>query len=273
MGSVKAATKAKSKESSNTPMRTAGLRLIEKVNIPKERAEAPGRAGKHSTAHSGGATEARRLGNQRANQEHPAAKAKAAEQHRASIPAAEVFDNLSKTLAGHASQLPTEEQTREQEIRKSLVESLKHFDEDRTALAENLHAYKQVFKTQRQWTRVVTEIGAAIQVSARTVFRLLEDFESAQAGEVFDTMVDLSSIKGAPLTKEDRARIRARLAIRSFLEETPNNRKPQALADLLAEEAYQIWGARQPFQVEISPRPSRFTIDGRKRIALQNKDE
>jgi hypothetical protein len=49
---------------------------------------------------------------------------------------------LSKTLAGHAAQLPTEEQTREQEIRKTLVESLKHFDEDRTSLAGNLLAYK-----------------------------------------------------------------------------------------------------------------------------------
>jgi len=270
---VKAATKAKSKESSNTPMRTAGLRLIEKVNIPKEHTEAPERAGKRRTAHSGGAAEARRLGNQRANQEYPGAEAKAAEQPRASIPAEKVFDNLSKTLAGHAAQLSTEDQTKEQEIRTALVESLKHFDEDRTALAENLIEYKQVFKTQRQWTNVVTEIGAAIKVSARTVFRLIEDFERSQAGEVSDIMIDLSPIQGAPLNKEDRPFIRARLAIRSFLDEVPNNRKPQALAALLAEEAYQIWGARNPFQVEVSPRPSRFTIDGRKHIASASKGE
>jgi hypothetical protein len=180
---------------------------------------------------------------------------------------------LSKTLAGHAAQLPTEEQTREQEIRKALVESLKYFDEDRSALAGNLLAYKQVFKTQRQWTRVVTEIGAAIQVSARTVFRLIEDFERSQAGEVSDSMIDLSPIQGAPLDKEDRPFIRARLAIRSFLDEVPNNRKPQALAALLAEEAYQIWGARSPFQMEVLPQPSRFTIDGRKKIVSTEKQE
>lgn len=65
-------------------------------------------------------------------------------------------------------------------------------------------------------------------------------------------MIDLSPIQGAPLNKEDRPFIRARLAIRSFLDEVPNNRKSQALAALLAEEAYQIWGARNPFQMEVS---------------------
>ena len=86
-------------------------------------------------------------------------------------------------------------------------------------------------------------------------------------------MIDLSPIKGAPLDKEDRPFIRARLAIRSFLDEVPNNRKPQALAVLLAEEAHQIWGSRNPFQVEVSPKPSRFTIDGRKHIVSASKEE
>ena len=149
---MKAATKAKPKESSNNPMRAAGLRLIEKANIPKEHIKAPVRAGEHRTVHSGGAAEARRLVNQRANQEHLGREAKAAAQSRVPVPAGKVFDILSKTLAGHAAQLPTEDQTREREIRTALVESLKHFDEDRMALASNLLAYKQVFKTQRQWT-------------------------------------------------------------------------------------------------------------------------
>jgi len=162
---------------------------------------------------------------------------------------------------------------REQEIRKVLVESLKHFEENRTELAENLIEYKQVFKSQRQWTRVVTEIGATINVSARTVFRLIEDFERSQMDEESDTMIDLSLLQGVPLSKEDRPFIRARLAIRSFLDEVPNNKKQQVLAALLAEEAYQIWGARNPFLLEVSPKPSRFTIDGRKRIVSASREE
>jgi predicted XRE-type DNA-binding protein len=184
-----------------------------------------------------------------------------------------VFDNLSKTLAGHASQLPTDEQEKELEIRRALVESLGNFDEDRTELAKNLIEYKQVFKSQRQWTRVVNEIGTAIQVSARTVFRLIEDFERAQKGGESDTMPDFSLIAGDRLSKEERLFIRARLAIRSVLNEVPNNRKQQAIADVLAEEAYQIWGARSPILLEVSPKPSRFTIDGRKRTVSTNEKE
>jgi len=270
---VKAATKAKSKESSNTPIQTARLRLIEKGNISEHQTEVAERASEYRAVPAQNTVKAHRLSNQQTKQEKTSWETKAAAQSRVHVSAEKVFDTLSKTLAGHAAQLPTEDQTREQEIRTALVESLKHFDEDRTALAENLIEYKQVFKTQRQWTNVVTEIGAAIKVSARTVFRLIEDFERLQAGEVSDIMIDLSPIQGTPLDKEDRPFIRARLAIRSFLDEVPNNRKSQALATLLAEEAYQIWGARDPFRVEVSPRPSRFTIDGRKHVASVCKEE
>jgi hypothetical protein len=279
---MKVVAKAKLEGPSDSAQLVAGPRLIEAAKVSTaqigKRAHTrahPTFSGRGSTrsARAGGAVAARSSGIQVNDQGRPDESANAVSQPRVAVQAEKVFDNLSKTLAGHASQLPTEERTREQEIRKALVESLEHFDEDRTALAGNLLAYKQVFKTQRQWTRVVTEIGAAIQVSARTVFRLIEDFERAQAGEVSGIMIDLSPIQGAPLDKEDRPFIRARLAIRSFLDEVPNNRKPQALAVLLAEEAYQIWGSRNPFQFEVSPKPSRFTIDGRKHIASANKKE
>jgi len=278
---VRVVAKAKLERSSDSAQLAAGPRLVEAANASK--AQIGMRGHKHEqppvsdpdstrSAQAGGAVEARSSGIRLKNQGRPDGSASAASQPRVAVQTEMVFDNLSKSLAGHAAQLPSEEQTREQEIRKALVESLKHFDEDRTALAGNLLAYKQVFKTQRQWTRVATEIGAAIQVSARTVFRLIEDFERSQAGEVSDIMIDLSPIQGATLDKEDRPFIRARLAIRSFLDEVPNNRKPQALALLLAE-AHQIWGSRNPFQVEVSPKPSRFTIDGRKHIISASKNE
>ena len=278
---MKVDTKAKLAKSSSSE-RTAKLRLVGTANVSRTKAETQGNASErrtlssHSSAKSYPADStavAHNLGNPRANPKQRGGEGMTGETPRGPIPAQEVFDNLSKTLAGHASQLPTEEQTREQEIRESLVESLKHFDEDRTALAGNLLAYKQVFKTKRQWTRVVTEIGAAIQVSARTVFRIIDDFERSQAGEESDIMIDLSPIQGARLDKEDRPFIRARLAIRSFLDEVPNNRKPQALAELLAEESYQIWGARNSFVLEVFPKPSRFTIDGRKQIVSAEKEK
>lgn len=272
---MKVVAKAKLEKSSDSARLAAGPRLVEAANISKGQLGTRGHKREHPPvsdggsirgARGGGTVKARSAGIDLKNQGRLDGSENAASQPRVAVQAEKVFDNLSKTLADHAAQLSTEEQTREQEIRKTLVESLKHFDEDRTALAGNLLAYRQVFKTQRQWTRVVKEIGTAIQVSARTVFRLIEDFERSQAGEVSDIMIDLSVLQGAPLSKEDRPFIRARLAIRSFLDEVPNNKKQQVLATLLAEEAYQIWGARNPFLLEVSPKPSRFMIDGRKRI-------
>ena len=279
---MKVVAKAKLEKSSDSAQLAAGPRLVEAAIVSKRQIGT--RRHKHKqppvsdqgstrSVQASGAVEARSSAMRPQNQGRPDGSANASSQPRVAVQAEKVFDNLSKTLAGHAARLPTEEQTKEQEIRKALVESLKHFEEDRTALAGNLLAYKQVFKTQRQWTRVVTESGAAIQVSARTVFRLIEDFERSQAGEVSDHKIDHSPIQGAPLGKEDRPFIRARLAIRSFLDEVPIKRKPQAIAALLAEEAYQIWGERNPFLVEVSPQPSRFTIDGRKRVVLASKEE
>lgn len=279
---MKVVAKAKLKKSSDSAQLAAGPRLVEAANVSKgqngtrvQKREHPPVSGRGSTrsVRAGGAVAVRGPGTRPNNQRPPAGSANEASQPRVAVPAEKVFDNLSKTLASHASQLPTEEQMREQEIRKVLVESLKHFEENRTELAENLIEYKQVFKSQRQWTRVVTEIGATINVSARTVFRLIEDFERSQMDEESDTMIDLSLLQGVPLSKEDRPFIRARLAIRSFLDEVPNNKKQQVLAALLAEEAYQIWGARNPFLLEVSPKPSRFTIDGRKRIVSASREE
>jgi hypothetical protein len=81
-GSVKAATKATSKESSNTPIRTVKLRLIEKANISKDQTEAPGPTGEHRAVHAQSAVKAHKLGNQRTNQEEPGAETKAAAQSR-----------------------------------------------------------------------------------------------------------------------------------------------------------------------------------------------
>ena len=282
MDRVKAAVKSEVGRFSNSAKIGAELQSIEmaKVSIGQlgTRVDMNVRrtvSGRDSTqnAHFETAEEVSGPGTQSSDQGHPSRSTNPQSQHPLPAEAERVFDNLSKTLAGHSAQLPTDEQENEQKIRNALVESLKNFDDDRTALAKNLTEYKQVFKSQRQWTRVATEIGAAIQISARTVFRLIDDYEHALTGEEVKTMVDLSAIEGDPLSKEDRLFVRARLAIRSALDEVPINLKQQAIAEVLAEEAYQIWGSRNPFQLAIRPRKSRFTIDGRKRIVSTTAKE
>jgi hypothetical protein len=185
----------------------------------------------------------------------------------------DVFDKLSKKLDKHAALLTEDDQTKEKALREKVVESLKGFKNDRINLGRQLLAYKSVFKYEGQWTRVVTEIGKVIDLSARTVFRIIEEYEHGGKPPDRVRKTRSSDIYGPPLEKEDKAEIRARLAIRSFLDDIAVNEKTDALASLLGEEVYQIWGFRDPFEIKITPNRSKFHIDGRMRISKDQAKE
>ena len=177
----------------------------------------------------------------------------------------DVFDKLSKTLEDQASHLSAEGRAREAQLRQRVMESLRGFNTDRAQLSESLFNYKAVFKIKRQWTRVVTEIGEAIGVSARTVFRMIDDYESSRTPQEPAAEVDTSAIQGEKLTMAERNEARARLAIRALLDDIPVNEKARVLADVLGQEAYQVWGLRKEFTFTVKPTESKFTMDGRKR--------
>ena len=185
----------------------------------------------------------------------------------------DVFDKLSKTLAEHASQLAKEEKQKEQALRGQVVHSLRNFKTDRSSLGKSLSEYKTVFKTQRQWVRVAKVIGSVIEVSSRTVFRMIDDYESSLNGPRSSATLDTTAIHGEKLSRRERDEIHARLAIRAMLNDVPVNQKAAALAELLAEEAFQVWGKREKFSIVVTPKQSRFTIDGRKRGPRQTADE
>jgi hypothetical protein len=65
--------------------------------------------------------------------------------------------------------------------------------------------------------------------------------------------------------RQDKREIAARLAIRTFLENLPDKEKQSALSRALSEEAHQVWGNPESFNILITPQWSRFTIDGRLR--------
>ena len=177
----------------------------------------------------------------------------------------DVFDKLSKALEYQTSHLSAQERAREAQLRQHVMESLRGFNTDRAQLSESLFNYKAVFKIKRQWTRVVTEIGEAIGVSARTVFRMIDDYEASRTPQEPATEVDTSAIQGEKLTMAERNEARARLAIRALLDDIPVNEKARVLADVLGQEAYQVWGLRKEFSFTIKPTWSKFTMDGRKR--------
>jgi len=185
----------------------------------------------------------------------------------------DVFDKLSKTLEEHASQLAEEEKQKEQALRGHVVDSLRHFRTDRISLGKSLYEYKSVFKSRRQWTRVAAGIGAVIEVSSRTVFRMIDDYESSLKDPQPSVTHDATKANEKQLSSRERYERRARLAIRAFLDDIPVKEKAAALADLLAEEAYQIWGKREKFSIVVTPRESRFAMDGRKRIAARTTNE
>ena len=181
----------------------------------------------------------------------------------------DVFDKLSKTLGDLAAGLGKDEANRELSLRSTLVKTLEHYAGDKLKTGQMLHDYKAVYKTKRQWTSVAEEIGTAIQCSARTIFRLVDDYKASLVSTMaMKVEIDRTEIDGPVLSKSEKQRRNARMAIRVFLNNHPGSERLKMLGDLLAEEAHQVWGKRVPFSIEIkvTPRPSSLTIDGRRKM-------
>ena len=72
-------------------------------------------------------------------------------------------------------------------------------------------------------------------------------------------------IEQEPLTPEERDLYAARISVRKAVNNVPNNRKLGLLRDAISEEAFEAWEMTEPFTLEIRPRKSALTLDGRKR--------
>lgn len=179
-----------------------------------------------------------------------------------------VFDNLSKTLSDHARALTGETVGAEKVVRAELLASLRDYKLDRSKLGGILIRYKTFYKSRRHWTRVVTEIGKSVEMSARTVFRIIEECDP-QRGKPAEESIDTMAIDGPPLSKRERLERDARLAIRALLNDLERAEKREALLRILAEEAHQIWGETTRVTLTFVPTPSRFTMDGRKKADHQ----
>jgi hypothetical protein len=179
----------------------------------------------------------------------------------------DVFEKLSKTLEAQSAKLPAEEAKHEKELRPRIVECLKNVSTDERKLGQLLYEYRAVYKGGRQWTNIATKIGKLIDRSSRTIYRMVDQYEaSLKTEQLDDDQSENVKIVLVEMSTEEKAEIDARLALRACLNELPKmDEKLRALARLLAEEAFQIWGKRDAFSIEIAPTPSRFTIDGRKR--------
>jgi hypothetical protein len=80
--------------------------------------------------------------------------------------------------------------------------------------------YKTFYKSQRQWTAVVNAIGKTVDLSGRTIFRIIDEHDRQREGSAGEAL-DRAVIDGPPLSKRERLERDARLAIRNLLNELP----------------------------------------------------
>lgn len=168
------------------------------------------------------------------------------------------IDRLSNLLRKQAEGLSQTDATLEQDLRPQMLECLKGCSGDDRKLGELLYQYREIYKSGRQWTFIAEKIGKAIDRSTRTIYRMVDRHTGAKAK--ITKRKDLNRQE-----RQDKREIAARLAIRTFLENLPDKEKQSALSRALSEEAHQVWGNPESFNILITPQWSRFTIDGRLR--------
>ena len=186
----------------------------------------------------------------------------------------DLFETLANTLEMQSAKLSAGEAKHEKELRPKIVKCLKDVSADERELGQLLFEYRAVYKGGRQWTNIATQIGKLIDRSSRTIYRMVDQYEASQKSVLLnDDQTEAFRIDSIEMTAQEKAEVAARLAIRVCLNELPKiNDKLRALARLLSEEAYQIWGNRDSFSIKIAPTPSRFTIDGRKKRVKQAEE-
>lgn len=91
------------------------------------------------------------------------------------------------------------------------------------------------------------------------------------AGKVIDKVIQIPTQKPSKdepfvaLTRDESARWKVRMKIRTALNNIETSRKLAELVVALEEEMFAVWGQTEPVTVTITPRPSSLTLDGRKR--------
>jgi hypothetical protein len=181
----------------------------------------------------------------------------------------EIIQMLSEALAQQASELTGEDIKWEKGRRHNVAKALARHSIDELEAGRLLFEYRKAYKVKRRWTVLAQKIGKVIDCSHRTIYRMVDKYEaSVTRPREQDPKINRKEICGVRLSESEKRERNARLAVRAFLNNFPATKRGEKLADLLAEEAYQVWGIFEPFPIEIKiePRRSRFTIDGRKKV-------
>jgi hypothetical protein len=86
-------------------------------------------------------------------------------------------DKLSEILELHASNLDSGLQTKEWVLRPLLIEGFLNYKQSRINLGRFLHSLRDIYKRRQIWTLIAEDLGNAIGVDKRTIFRMVSDYE------------------------------------------------------------------------------------------------
>jgi hypothetical protein len=109
---------------------------------------------------------------------------------------------------------------------------------------------------------IANEGGGQNDIDAEEAERIVSNVLMMPSPGQREFIQDDSFVK---LTREEKQHFAIRMKVRTALTNVEPDQKMSALIAALEEEMYSIWGKMEPVTVTITPRPSAFTIDGRKK--------
>jgi hypothetical protein len=178
-----------------------------------------------------------------------------------------VSDKLSETLARHTVVLDNETKHKELSLRQQLLEGIANFDDCRENEGRIFFEYCEIYKAQRLWTKVATEIGLRFGYSLKTVERMRDKhMEKLGLRKTRTTMPKRSSkslFEGTPsraVSRECDELLVSRYHIREALAPFPGLRLVEVLTHLIEAESFSSWGLKKPFTMHIVPRATPIMI-------------
>jgi hypothetical protein len=126
---------------------------------------------------------------------------------------------------------------------------------------------------QRRHRQTVAAIESAIVNEGNGEF----DIDEEEAERIVSNVLVMRSpnqrelVQDAPsvsLTRAERQHFAIRMKIRTALANVEPGKKLSALIAALEEEMLAVWGQKEPVTITIIPRPSAFSLDGRRRQAI-----
>lgn len=178
-----------------------------------------------------------------------------------------IFDRMSEILDDHAKALDDMLRHCEAGYRRELIEAFRTHRDSCENNGRILFEYKRIFKPQRIWTKVATDLANLLGYDVRTLFRWVEEHElttGTRAPRVSGKKPRRQSVAEpeveAVLSLEQEQFLERRADLRTALAGITGERCIKVLRELIAYEAYESWGKTKPFQLEIVPGPCPIVI-------------